>query len=112
MTEKMATFIIQKSARGQYYYTFRGNNQEPVLVGEEHPSKQACQGSIDSVKRNAPYDERYTRWQTGASYYFNLKAVNGGTLGTSEAYTSAAGRENGINVVKREAPTAPVVDRS
>lgn len=112
MTKNMASFIIQKSARGQYYYTFRGGNHETVLVGEEHTTKQACQGSIESVKRNAPYDERYTRWQTGASYYFNLKAVNGETLGTSEAYTSAAGRENGINVVKREAPTAPVIDRA
>lgn len=108
----MAEFIIQKSVRGQFYYTFRGNNHEPVMVGEEHTTKQACQGSIASVKLNAPNEDRYTRWQTGASYYFNLKGGNGEKLGTSEAYTSVAARENGINVVKREAPTAPVIDRS
>ena len=108
----MATFIIQKSARGQYYYVFRGGNNEPVMTGEEHTTKQACQGSIAAVKMNAPYDDRYTRWQTGASYYFNLKAANGEKLGTSEAYTSSAARENGISVVKREAPGAAVEDRS
>lgn len=108
----MATFIIQKSGLGQYYYTFRGSNHEVVMTGEEHTTKDACKGSIASVKVNAPHDERYTRWQTGSSYYFNLKAANGETLGTSEAYTTEAGRENGIRVVKTEAPGAPVEDRS
>lgn len=108
----MAEFIIQKSTRGQFYYTFRGGNHEIVLTGEEHPSKQACQGSIASVKVNAPHDERYTRWETSGQYHFNLKAGNGEKLGTSEAYTTVAARENGINVVKRDAPTAPVEDRS
>ena len=108
----MAEFIIQKSVRGQFYYTFRGSNHETVMVGEEHTTKQACQGSIASVKVNAPHDERYTRWQTGTAYYFNLKAANGETLGTSEAYTTEAGRENGIRVVKTEAPGAPIEDRS
>lgn len=108
----MATFIIQRSARGQCYFTFRGGNNEIVMTGEEHTTKDACKGSINAVKTNAPYDERYTRWQTGASYYFNLKAANGEKLGSSEAYTTAQARENGINVVKREAPGAPVEDRA
>ncbi len=108
----MATFVIQKSARGQFYYVFRGSNNEPVMTGEEHTTKQACHGSIDAVKRNAPLDDRYTRWQTGVSFYFNLKASNGEKLGTIEAYTTAQARENGISVVKREAPGAAVQDRT
>lgn len=108
----MAEFIIQKSARGEFYYTFRGGNHEIVLTGEEHPAKQKCQESIDSVKRNAPQDDRYTRWETTGQYHFNLKAANGEKLGTSEAYTTVTARENGIRVVKTEAPGAPVVDRT
>ncbi|HOY28830.1 MAG TPA: YegP family protein [Flavobacteriales bacterium] len=108
----MGTFIIQRSARGQFYYTLRANNNEVVLHGEEHPSKQACQGSIDAVKRNAPLDERYSRWETSGKYHFNLKAANGEKLGTSEPYNTPAARENGIAVVKREAPGAGVDDRS
>ena len=53
----MAEFIIQKSTRGQFYYTFRGSNHEVVMTGEEHTTKAACQGSIASVKVNAPHDE-------------------------------------------------------
>ncbi|MBL0036306.1 MAG: YegP family protein [Flavobacteriales bacterium] len=108
----MATFVIQKSTRGQFYYVFRGSNYEPVMTGEEHTTKQACQGSIDAVKRNAPLDDRYTRWQTGVAFYFNLQGGNGEKLGASEGYNSAQGRENGINVVKSEAPTATVLDRA
>ncbi|HRF80001.1 MAG TPA: YegP family protein [Flavobacteriales bacterium] len=103
---------MQKSSRGQFYYTLLANNHEVVLHGEEHPSKQACQGSIDAVKRNAALDERYTRWETSGKYHFNLKAGNGEILGTGEAYNSIAARENGIEVVKREAPGAGVEDRS
>jgi len=108
----MAEFIIQQSVRGQYYYTFRGGNHEIVLTGEEHTTKQSCQGSIASVQVNAARGERYTRWKTGDQYYFNLKAANGEKLGTGEAYTTEAARENGISVVNRDAPTAPVEDRS
>ena len=108
----MAEFIIQKSTRGQFYYTFRGGNHEIVMTGEEHPSKQACQGSIDAVKRNAPYDGQYTRWETSGQYHFNLKGGNWEKLGTSEAYTTLAARENGISVMKRDAPAAPIMDRS
>ncbi|MBK8612500.1 MAG: YegP family protein, partial [Flavobacteriales bacterium] len=68
--------------------------------------------SIDAVKRNAPLDDRYTRWQTGVAFYFNLQGGNGEKLGASEGYNSAQGRENGINVVKSEAPTATVLDRA
>jgi len=108
----MAEFIIQKSRDGQFYYTFRGGNHEVILTGEMHTTKDACKGSIASVKVNAPNDDRYTRWKTSDSYYFNLKAANHEKLGSSEAYTSEAGRENGIRVVKTEAPGAPVEDRS
>lgn len=34
-------------------------------------------------------------WQTGTSWYFNLKSGNGATLLTSEAYTSRTGAING-----------------
>lgn len=112
MTRNMADFIIKRSARDQFYYVFRGSNYEPVMHGEEHTTKSACLGSIASVKENASNDARYTRWQTGDAYYFNLKAGNGEKFGTSEAYTSAGARENGISVVKRDALGAPVDDRS
>jgi hypothetical protein len=41
---------------------------------------------------------------------FNLKSGNGQVIGTSETYTSAAGREKGIASVKKNASDAALAD--
>jgi uncharacterized protein YegP (UPF0339 family) len=46
----------------------------------------------------------------GGQYHFVLKAANGEIIATSEIYTSTAGAKNGIDSVKTNAPSAPVVD--
>lgn len=45
-------------------------------------------------------------------YYWHLKAANGEKLCHSEVYTTKQAAQNGIAVVKRIAPTAPVYDRT
>jgi uncharacterized protein YegP (UPF0339 family) len=45
-------------------------------------------------------------------YFWRLKAGNGETLCHSEVYTSKQSAQNGIDAVKRVAPTAPVFDRT
>ncbi len=45
-------------------------------------------------------------------YFWTLKAGNGETLCHSEVYTSKQAAKNGIEAVKRIAPTAPVYDRT
>jgi uncharacterized protein YegP (UPF0339 family) len=41
-----------------------------------------------------------------------LKAGNGEVIGIGETYTTIQNRENGIEAVKRDAPSAPVEDLS
>lgn len=44
-------------------------------------------------------------------YYWRLKSGNGQTIAIGgEGYTTKAGAQNGIDAVKRDAPTAPVKD--
>ena len=45
-------------------------------------------------------------------FYFNLRADNGEIIAASEAYASNQGAENGIDSVRRNAPTAKVVDKT
>lgn len=45
-------------------------------------------------------------------FRFNLKAGNGEIIASSEAYTTKAGCQNGIESVKKNAPTAKVVDNT
>jgi uncharacterized protein YegP (UPF0339 family) len=45
-------------------------------------------------------------------FRFRLKAGNGEVIATSEGYKTKASAENGIESVKTNAPTAPVVDQT
>ena len=50
--------------------------------------------------------------KSGNQYVFVLKAGNGEPIASSERYTTKAGARNGIESVKVNAPTAPVVDET
>jgi len=103
-------FQIYKSGT-EYRYRLRARNGEIILHGEGYTSKQGCLNGIDSVKRNSPNDGRYDRkTAVNGQYYFVLKASNGEPIGVSETYTTTAARENGIEAVKKVAPTAPIED--
>lgn len=48
--------------------------------------------------------------KTAAGYHFVLKAGNGEIIATSETYQSKDSCKNGIESVKKNAPTAEVVE--
>jgi uncharacterized protein len=45
-------------------------------------------------------------------FHFNLQAANGQVIATSETYESKESALNGIESVKRNAPDAPVEDKT
>lgn len=45
-------------------------------------------------------------------YIFDLKAANGETIATSERYKTKASAKSGIESVKKNAPSASVVDET
>jgi len=103
-------FQLYKSGT-EYRYRLNARNGEIILHGEGYTTKQGCLNGINSVKSNAPYDSRYERkTATNGQYFFVLKAANGEPIGVSETYTTTAARENGIESVKNNAPTAPIED--
>lgn len=105
-------FQIFKDSAGEFRFRLRARNGEIILRSSEgYVSKQGCKGGIASVKVNAPFDSRYDRkTANNGQYYFVLKAANGEELGISEMYQTTAGRDNGIEAVKRDAPDAPTED--
>lgn len=113
LTEKMATFYIDKDTRNEFRYILKDGNNEVILRDSEgHSTKSACQTSIASVKVNAPIDARYNRLDNSPHYSFTLKGANGERIGVSETYVTQYNRERGIENVKRDAPGASTVDRS
>jgi hypothetical protein len=108
----MGKFDVRRSsANNQFYYRFSASNGEPVQSGEGYTTKENCLKGIASVKANCQ-DARFKRTQTAGTspYGFNQEAANGEIIGRGEKYTGSTGRENGIAVVIREAPSAPIND--
>jgi uncharacterized protein YegP (UPF0339 family) len=109
----MSKFVITKSANGEYRFKLNAGNGETILVSEGYNAKAGCTNGIESVRTNAPHDERYERkTSTNEKPFFNLKATNGQVIGTSEMYNSTAARENGIESVKKNAPGATIEDHT
>lgn len=105
-------FQMYKSG-SEYRYRLIAKNGENILHGEGYTTRQGCVNGINSVKSNAPYDSRYERrTATNGQYYFVLKAANHEIIGVSETYTTTYARDNGISAVKRDAPNAPIEDKT
>jgi uncharacterized protein YegP (UPF0339 family) len=106
-----AKFEIKKSKNDKFLFNLKAGNGEVILSSEMYEAKSSALTGIESVKANAPNDQRYERKTSGKSEpYFVLKASNGQVVGQSEMYSSASAMENGIASVKKNAPAAAVVD--
>lgn len=109
----MGKFVIKLRKNGEFQFDLKATNGQVILTSEGYTTKAACLNGIESVKKNAPLDERYERKEAkNGAPYFNLKAGNHQVIGSSEMYSSVAARDNGIESVKRNAPEAEIVDET
>lgn len=109
----MAKFVIKKRANGEYQFDLKAGNGEGILTSEGYSSKSGCENGIESVRKNSQDDSKFEKkTSSNGKYFFNLKATNGQIIGTSEMYESSSGRDNGIESVKKNAPSATVDDQS
>ncbi len=106
-----AKFELYTDKAGEFRFRLKADNGENILASEGYKQKASAENGIDSVKKNAADDARYERKNTAAGkFMFNLKSTNSQVIGTSQSYTSAAGRGNGVESVMRNAPDATVVE--
>ena len=105
----MGKFVISKRKNGEFQFMLKAGNGQTILASEGYSAKSSCENGIESVKKNAAEDSNYERKNSSSGkFHFNLKAGNGQVIGSSEMYESAAGMENGIESVKKNAPDATV----
>lgn len=106
-----ARYELFRGSNSQYYFRLVAANGEKVLHSEGYIQKSSAEIGIHSVRANSPYDARYKRLTSSRNKpYFTLTAINGQVIGVSEEYESSVGRERGIQSVKNNGPTAPIVD--
>lgn len=106
-------FDLKKSPSGKYMFNLKAGNSQIILTSELYESKSAAENGIESVKKNAADDGRYERKQSkNGEPYFVLKAGNNQIIGKIEMYSGNAAMENGIASVKKNGPSAAVVDNT
>lgn len=109
----MGKFVITTRKNGEFQFNLKATNGQIILTSEGYSTKAGCSNGIASVKTNAVNDAQFERkTASNGKPFFNLKASNGQVIGSSEMYESVAARDNGIESVKSNAPTASIEDQS
>ncbi len=107
----MSKFIISKRANGEFQFNLAAGNGQTILTSEGYSAKSSCENGIESVRKNSQDDSKFeSKTASNGKFFFNLKATNGQVIGSSQMYESEAGRDNGIQSVKNNAPGASVVE--
>ena len=104
-------FEVKTAKSGQTHFNLLAGNGQIILQSEMYESKASALNGIASIQKNAGMDDKYDRLVSKSGKpYFVIKAGNHQVIGQSQQYESDAGRDNGIESVKKNAPDAEVVD--
>jgi uncharacterized protein YegP (UPF0339 family) len=104
-------FDLTRSSNGKFMFNLKADNGIVILTSQLYEAKSSAQQGIESVRANAPVDERFERLSsTSGEPYFTLKAAKGQVIGRSQMYSSTAAMENGIASVAKNAPGAELND--
>ncbi|MCH5173190.1 MAG: YegP family protein [Bacteroidales bacterium] len=107
----MGKFVISLRKNGEFQFNLKATNGQVILTSEGYTTKAACLNGVESVKKNAPLEERFEiKEAKNGKPFFNLKASNGQTIGSSQMYASERTMRQGIASVMKNAPEAPVVE--
>lgn len=104
-------FEISKRSNGQFQFNLKAGNGQTILTSESYAAKASCQVGVESVRKNSQDDARFERkTASNGQHYFSLTSTNGQTVGSSQMYADASGRDNGIASVAKHAADAAIDD--
>ena len=104
-------FEIYKDNADEFRFRLKAGNGETLLSSEGYADRSGAMNGIKSVQSNATDGARFQPTDSdGSNFRFNLTAKNNQIIGTSQNYTSASARDNGIAAVGRAADGAEMVD--
>lgn len=104
-------FECTVSRAGKHRFNLKASNGQVILTSQGYSDRGGCTNGIQSVRKHSAKDANFEKKVASDSKpYFVLKASNGQIIGTSQRYSSAASRNNGIESVKRHAKDAKQVE--
>ncbi len=99
--------LKQKEGSDSYHFVLKAGNGQVILSSQVYKSKSGALNGIESVKKNCSDEGCWERKTAkNGKVYFNLKSTNGQIIGSSQMYANESGMENGIESIKKNAPTA------
>lgn len=106
-------FELNKSSDGQFRFVLKAGNAEPLLSSELYKAKASAEAGVASVQNNCTLEIRYDKKESAnAKSYFNLKAANHQVIGTSQMYSTAQARDDGIASVMANGASTTVKDNT
>lgn len=107
----MSAYYVLEKRTTKFHFVLKAGNHETILSSESYATRAAAEGGIASCRTNGGKDASFDRRTAkNGQHYFVLLAANKQIIGTSEMYTTAASRDNGIASVQRNAATKTVKD--
>ncbi|MGV6828559.1 MAG: YegP family protein [Flavobacteriales bacterium] len=99
--------LKQKEGGDGYHFVLKAKNGQVILSSQVYKSKSGALNGIESVKKNCSNDSLFERKTAkNGKVFFNLKSTNGQIIGSSQMYAAESGMENGIESIKKNAPSA------
>jgi len=119
----------------RYRFHLKATNGQIIAVSQSYGTKESALKGIASIQKNAPIamisdfakdaipqptntagivqDPAFEiLCDAGGKFRFHLKAANGEIIAASQSYLSRNSVENGIASVKKNAPTAKIIDQT
>ena len=108
-----SAFHLKKASNDQFHFNLTAGNGEIILSSEQYKARQSALDGIESVRKNAQREGAFEiKMAANGKYHFVLKATNGQVVGQSQMYAAESGAKNGVESVKKNAPTAVLKDES
>ncbi len=128
-------FEVFYDATCRFRFHLKAGNGQIIAASQSYGAKESALKGIASIKKNAPIakvadlaatqnmEESAHRGvvqdpvfeihcDAAGKFRFNLKAGNGQIIAVSQSYLSRTSAENGIESIKKNAPTAKIIDQS
>lgn len=104
-----ARFEVHQGESGDFYFDVFAKNGQIVVASQHYASEAAAYNGAMAVQADGQQAAAYKLLQaTDASWYFNVTALNGQVVGTSETYTTKASAQTAMTAVQKLLPTISV----
>jgi uncharacterized protein YegP (UPF0339 family)/uncharacterized surface protein with fasciclin (FAS1) repeats len=128
-------FEVFYDAACRFRFHLKAGNGQIIAASQSYGAKESALKGIASIKKNAPIAKiadlaaAQNMAESGSQgvvqdpvfeihcdaagkFRFHLKAGNGQIIAVSQSYLSRQSAENGIESIKKNAPTAKIIDQS